>query len=50
MKARTIPRTCFLHTGQSFIAAAQSVHETKWPQGRNTTATSLSMHILHTVC
>lgn len=47
---RIIPFTYFLHTGQSLRARAQSLQDTRWPQGRNTISTWESMQILQSIC
>lgn len=45
-KVRTVARISCLHMGQWVSEGAQKRQVERWPQGRKTTATSLSMQIL----
>lgn len=47
MKALTLPLMTALQMGHSLKLRAHSSQATRWPQGTNTTDTSLSMHTLH---
>lgn len=47
MKALTLPWMTALQMGHSLKLRAHSPQATRWPQGTNTTDTSLSMHTLH---
>lgn len=47
MKVLTLPRMTALQIGHSLKLRAHSPQATRWPQGTNTTDTSLSMHTLH---
>lgn len=47
MKALTLPWMAALQMGQRLKLRAHSAQATRWPQGTNTTDTSLSMHTLH---
>jgi hypothetical protein len=48
-KASTNPLSGSLHIGQSFREEAHRAQEHKWPQGRVTTETPLSLQTLHNV-
>lgn len=47
MKVLTLPRMAALQIGHNLKLRAHSPQATRWPQGTNTTDTSLSMHTLH---
>lgn len=44
---RTVPLMTPRQIGHFLRAGAQSLHTTRWPQGMNTTHTSLSIQTLH---
>lgn len=47
MKVLTLFRMTALQIGHNVRLRAHSLHATRWPQGTNTTETSLSRHTLH---